>query len=402
MASITPFYYKVITDGSPSSTWGDVNVKANLAYYFIDTDTTSLTSDWVLTPLGTPSEGTVIRFYFKGGITNLGLYNITVFGHVMTVYQAAKSNIIECTFINNAWQIFLIEDYLQENRGVEGTAITDISTGTGDTIVFNASTMPSYQIIKGSNSLTGQYRITGTAVEDGAQFFVKYEATMLGGENGDINIFGRPLTTEQQESGDLAVLATYSTQDLAWHTVIITESGVDSPGGGHTQNTDQYLDYGGSSQVSALEIYNHLREVTTRQTIDITDTTTLNISAHPTKKVFLLTSSNATEEINKLVDTNATLYKRIFVSANTSKTITFSEDGSGTSVILTDRVDFTMSEVNHFTEFIYNGSYWVQGASIGIRNIVMVGTNWRLRNNGSQFMTEILVGGNWITMDQTS
>ena len=404
MAIIAPYNYKVITNGSPDVSWGSIDIRANVDYYYIDVNTVSLTDNWALSPVGTPSEGTVVRFYYKGGVTNLGPYLITIFDYNLTAYQASKANILECVYINGVWKVFLIEDYTIENRGIEGTFITDISAGTGDSIMFDSSTMPSYQIITGSNLLTGTYTVRGTTTEDGAQFIVRYEATMTGGNPGDINIFGRELTAEQQESGDLTVIATYSTQDSAWHTILITESQVDGGGGGegHTQNTDQYLDYGGSFQLTVQEIYNHIYAITTRQTVDVTDLTTLNISAYPAKNVFLLTSSNSLETINKLIDTNATLNKRIFISANTGKTITFSEDGTGTSVILNDRVDFTMSNVLHYTEFIYNGSYWVQGSSIGVRNIVMIGTNWRLRNNGTQLMTEILVGGNWITMNQIS
>lgn len=70
-----------------------------------------LTGNIIINSTGTPVENQTFRFNY-GGQATIGAFNVTIFGAVMTSAQALAPSIVECQYLNSAWEvkIFMVGD----------------------------------------------------------------------------------------------------------------------------------------------------------------------------------------------------------------------------------------------------------------------------------------------------
>lgn len=248
MSAISPYSYKVITEGTPDVNWGIIDPFNNIDWYYIYGDA-DITEDWIISvdPQITPVEGTVLTFFYDGtNIVSTTGKSLTFFGTVLTPAQLSKSNIIYCTYTSNGWFTFLVENYAVVNgqpfTGILGTDEWVID-GTGDDITLNPLIDKKYLIISGSGVLSGDYYFSSTGVNtivDGDEFWIKYEATFTG--NYIIDIYGIQLSQAQRASGDCIIYTKYSTEDNTWHSILLGSGGTTTSS---TDDTSIYIDTNG-------------------------------------------------------------------------------------------------------------------------------------------------------------
>jgi len=177
-----------------------------------------------------------------------------------------------------------------------------------------------------------------------------------------------------------------------------------SSGVGHLQNTDVYLNYGGIFQVSAQEIWEHIHSTMSPQEIDITDLTEIDLTPYPDARYFLLYSTNEQEIISSVIDSNSSEGKQITLKPRDNGLWVILREAlaEDTPLKLLTGVDFIMKEKSHYSEFRFTNEAWSQAAGLGIRDIVMIGENWRMRDVNGAMVIEKYDNGDWVEMSNLS
>ena len=252
--SLKPYKHKVITAGSPTANWGNVTLDDNVSYYLIEAIAPlTLTDNWEIVAIGAPVEGMVIKMYYNGNVAING-FAISIFGvFTFSAYQAQKKYVIDCVYKNAQWNVYIVEDYAVVPYGIQGTDVIDMSDGFGNLLLLNPQVDEKYQIVLGTNTLTGSYEIDGINAVDGDEFLIKYEASMMYDSGFTITIFGLELTASEALNGldkRILVHAKYSTDTAdplnpSWHSTMIVYGGT----AGETEVDNVTIDLNGSNQI---------------------------------------------------------------------------------------------------------------------------------------------------------
>jgi hypothetical protein len=223
MATQRPFYKKEITAGAVPVDWGNIPLNTNIdEYHIYTTGAVTLTASWTLTPkiTDTPTEGMFVRMRYHGNVT-MGSYSITLFGRVLTAWEALHHNIVEARYNGTAWEVFLYRDYSTILASPVGTEI--IASTTGGTVTLDPKVNEKFQIVKGTTTLASNLIITtGGSPTDEDEFIMFYEGLITLGAF-TLTIFGKNITAKQALQ-NLYVHTKYCATDGLWHTAVLSLS----------------------------------------------------------------------------------------------------------------------------------------------------------------------------------
>lgn len=215
MASIESITTITLTSGATNSIL--VTDPAAL-YVILGTDT--ITSNFVIQPSGSVSEGLFYRFKYKALATYNGGSVVFNFGSAVTLTQemALSNCTIDCYYQNAQWNVDIFQDSQDSGDNYQGVDTTTLQNA-GGTVTLVPQTNKIIQRLIGSPTLAGSYVFTASGGVQGDEFIVDYKATVTTGVN-TITIFGIQLSTQQALVGNLMVYAYYT--GSAWIGTLLT------------------------------------------------------------------------------------------------------------------------------------------------------------------------------------
>jgi hypothetical protein len=179
----------------------------DLYNYYILYNTGTLSGNYILQATSTPTSD--VRFSIsKLGSIDLNGFTFTVFGNTLTQAQASSDLLIEVIYDtqSNTWQTNLQVNNLgvpSIYEGVESTAVP-----TSGSTVLSPDINKKWQEFTGSQTLVGNYTITGTGISNGDEFWIIWNSTLdLNGNT--LSIFGLTIPEGDAIGGNFIVVAKY-------------------------------------------------------------------------------------------------------------------------------------------------------------------------------------------------
>jgi len=179
----------------------------DLYNYYILYNTGTLSGNYILQATSTPTSD--VRFSIsKLGNIDLNGFTFTVFGNTLTQAQASSDLLIEVIYDtqSSTWQTNLQVNNLGVPSIYEGVESTAVPTSGTTTLLPNVNRK--WQEFTGSQTLVGNYTITGTGASNGDEFWIIWNSTLdLNGNT--LSIFGLTIPEGDALGGNFVVVAKY-------------------------------------------------------------------------------------------------------------------------------------------------------------------------------------------------
>ena len=175
------------------------------SYLFYGTGT--LLGNYTIAASASPSSTTQFTI-LKTGAVNLSTYDFEVFGVTLTQEQANSNLIITCVYdlVNGVWIVDVQVNNTNLPSIYEGVESTAVPTSGTKTLLPNVNRK--WQEFTGSQTLVGNYTITGTGTQDGQEFWIIWNSTLdLNGNT--LSIFGLTIPEGDALGGNFVVVAKY-------------------------------------------------------------------------------------------------------------------------------------------------------------------------------------------------
>ena len=194
---------------------GSINIDCADGVTLYEVDSTNgasvtLSGDYTIGYTGTPVEGTIAQFVYRG-VVNLSGHQVTILGRSLTQEELLTKFILNAQWDStlSQWNIVLIKDHDFNNReGIGSYTLTNVGGNVGLTPGIDKQ----YQIITGSPSLAGNWNFTNSIAsytpKDGDRFIFYYKATPTL-NSYTISFYGTTLTDAQAVSGNLRIECIY-------------------------------------------------------------------------------------------------------------------------------------------------------------------------------------------------
>ena len=252
-ANIPILYTTINLAGATSS----IDIGIPYLYYIYESVGGNLSGNYTIQASATPTIDTVVNIKKKGNVSLNG-FTFSVFGVQLTEEQANKelSITVIYNFTSASWDVFIDIDTSQLPSIYEGVESTAVPTSGTKTLLPNINRK--WQVFTGSQTLVGNYTITGTGSQDGQEFWIIWNSTLdLNGNT--LSIFGLTIPEGDAIGGNFAVYTKYN--GSAWIAKFVdghygiweSGSGLRSAlklGSGSTVSGDNSTDLGRNNTVS--------------------------------------------------------------------------------------------------------------------------------------------------------
>jgi hypothetical protein len=202
-ANLPVLYTTINLAGATSS----IDIGIPYIYYIYESAGGNLSGNYTIQASATPTIDTIINIKKKGNISLNG-NTFSVFGVSLTEEQANKELSITAiyNFTSSSWDIFIDIDTSQLPSIYEGVESTAVPTSGTTTLLPNIDRK--WQVFTGSQTLVGNYTITGTGSQNGQEFWIIWNSTLdLNGNT--LSIFGLTIPEGDAIGGNFIVVAKY-------------------------------------------------------------------------------------------------------------------------------------------------------------------------------------------------
>jgi hypothetical protein len=203
-ANLPVLYTTINLAGATSS----IDIGIPYIYYIYESAGGNLSGNYTIQASATPTVDTIINIKKKGNISLNG-NTFSVFGVSLTEEQANKELSITAiyNFTSASWDVFIDIDTSQLPSIYEGVESTAVPTSGTTTLLPNIDRK--WQVFTGSQTLVGNYTITGTGSQDGQEFWIIWNSTLdLNGNT--LSIFGLTIPEGDAIGGNFIVVAKYN------------------------------------------------------------------------------------------------------------------------------------------------------------------------------------------------
>ena len=203
-ANQATLYTTINLSGATSS----IDITLPYLLYIYETVGGNLSGNYTIQASATPTTDTIIYIQKKGNVS-LNNHTFTVFGVTLTEEQANKDLSITAVynFTSASWDVFIDIDTSQLPSIYEGVESTAVPTSGTKTLLPDVN--KKWQVFTGSQTLVGNYTITGTGSQDGQEFWIIWNSTL--DTNGNtLSIFGLTIPSGDAMGGNFIVVAKYN------------------------------------------------------------------------------------------------------------------------------------------------------------------------------------------------